>query len=281
MRNGWIRVRKGSPCKICQRDSWCMEHEDGTVAICARISDGGKIIGDKGAGWLHKLTADPNRPKYKAPPKKMKVERIPDWFQLVRQCQQNLPDLSGLSQELGLSSESLARLNVGYFRKCFTFPMRDGNNSFIGIRMRAKTGKFSIPGSKNALFWPLGVFAESDNLLFICEGPSDTAAALDLGFDAIGRASCNTGLSYIKQMIGPYDRQVVIMGDKDEAKTKPDGTVYYPGQEGAVKLANDMKEFVQHVRVIKPPNANDFRAWLQVGATDQMVMCLVNNARFI
>jgi hypothetical protein len=281
MRNGWVRVKKDNLCPVCNSSDWCLVQEDGTAAICSRISQGGKVVGDQGAGWLHKLTADPNWKKPKLPPKKFKPERIPNWFAMVSQCQQNLPDLSELSQELGLSMESLARLNVGFFRKCFTFPMRDGNNSFVGIRMRAKSGKFAIPGSKNALFWPLGVFAESDNILFICEGPTDTAALLDLGFDAIGRASCNTGLSYIKQMIEPYDRQVVIMGDKDEAKYKPDGTAYYPGQEGAVKLAEDLKEFVQHVRVIKPPYWKDCRAWLHAGATAAMVMTLVNNARFI
>jgi hypothetical protein len=256
-----------------------MVQEDGSAAICARISEGGKVVGDQGAGWLHKLTADTTRKKL--PPKPFVPEKIPNWHLMVQQCQNNLSDLTPLSRELGLTVESLGRLNVGFFRNCYTFPMRNGQNKFVGIRMRAKTSKFAIPGSKNALFWPLGVMPESREILFICEGPTDTAALLDLGFDAIGRASCNTGMLYIKQMIENFDRQVVIMSDKDEAKFKPDGTKYYPGQEGAVKLANDLKEFARHARVIKPPNAKDIRAWLHAGATKEKVMCLVDNARFI
>jgi hypothetical protein len=178
--------------------------------------------------------------------------------------------------------ESLARLQVGFFRKCYTFPIRDGNNSFVGIRMRPKRGKkFSITGTKNALYWPLGVFAESNNILFLPEGATDTAAMLDLGFDAIGRPNNRAGSQYVKDIIKGYDRAVVIVSDKDEAKFKPDGTAYYPGQDGAVAFAQDIKEDARHVRVIKPPQAKDMRKWLQAGATAAMVMTLVDNARFI
>jgi len=141
---------------------------DGTAAICARISQGGTVVGEKGAGYLHMLKDDANWKRPKLPPKKFEPEKIPNWFKLVKQCQNNLADLSGLSKELGLSMESLGRLNVGWFRKCYTFPMRDAKGNFIGIRMRGKTGKWAVPGSKNAIFWPLGVCMESQNLLFIC-----------------------------------------------------------------------------------------------------------------
>jgi len=284
--NGWIRIKKSNPppfneCKVCGKPDHCLALEDGSKAICTRISQGGKKVGTQDAGWLHKLLENPNRPKYHKPVEKFKPEKIPNWPKLVKQCQINLPDLSELSKELGLSMESLARLNVGYFRKCFTFPMRNGQNEYVGIRMRAKTKKFAIKGGKNGIFWPIGVFAESREILFICEGPTDTAALLDLGFEAIGRASCNTGKNYIIEMIENKDRAVVIMGDKDEAKYRPDGTVYYPGQEGALQLAQDLKEHVQHIRIIKPPKAKDCRAWVQSGATAKMVMTLVDNARFI
>jgi hypothetical protein len=159
--------------------------------------------------------------------------------------------------------------------------MKNGQNKFVGIRMRAKNKKFAIKGGKNGIFWPLGVLPESREILFICEGPTDTAALLDLGFEAIGRASCNTGKNYIIEMIENMDRIVVIMGDKDEAKTRPDGTEYYPGQEGAIQLAADLKKHVKHIRIIKPPRQKDMRSWLHAGATKAMVMMLVDNARFI
>ena len=284
--NGWVRISKRNhppfnECPICGKPDHCLLQEDGTAAICTRISQGGTKVGTQDAGWLHKLTADPNWKRPNLPPKKFEPEKIPNWFLLVQQCQNNLPDLSGLSKELGVSALSLSRLNVGWFRKCYTFPMRNGQNKFVGIRMRAKKGKFAIEGGKNGIFWPLGVFAESREPLFICEGPTDTAALLDLGFEAIGRASCNTGKNYIIEMIESKDRIVIIMGDKDEAKFKPDGEAYYPGQEGAIQLAADLKEHVRHVRIIKPPKQKDIRAWLHAGATKEKVMCLVDNARFV
>ena len=42
--------------------------------------------------------------------------------------------------------------------------------------------------------------------------------AKDLGFDAIGRASCNTGAGHIKAMVKRFNRQVVIVSDKDGPK---------------------------------------------------------------
>lgn len=258
-----------------------MVQEDMSAAICTSISEGGKKVGTQDAGWLHVLVRDANPRKYKAPPKKFKPERLPNWNMLVRNCQNNLLDLSGLSKELGVTANSLSRLEVGWFRKCYTFPMKDGNNRFIGIRMRAKKGKFAIPGSKNAIFWPLGVLADSKNTLYISEGPTDTAALLDLGFDAIGRASCNTGFAYIKQMIEHHRRAVVIVGDKDEAKKRLDGSLYWPGHEGALILAKDLKPFVRSVKVIKPAWYKDVREWVRNGATRTKIELIVKETAFI
>lgn len=275
-----IRVRKDLLCPVCQKNSWCLVAEDGTAAICARV-ESPKPVGNKGAGWLHRLSDTPIEPRFR--PKRRKVDQTPppDFSKLVPQCEARLKDMSKLCNRLGVSEESLRRLNVGWNGKCYTFPMRDGWHRFVGIRLRSRTGKFAVRGSKNALFWPIGVGANSKNILFICEGPTDTAAMLDLGFDAIGRASCNTGKDYIIQAISDYDRQVVIMADKDEPKKRPDGSINYPGIEGAMKLAEEIKPVVRSVRVIKPPKHKDMRAWLQAGATKAKVMLLVDNARFI
>jgi len=202
---------------------------------------------------------------------------------LSRKYQAALPGLSWLSDNLGVSVFSLQQLEVGYDGRCYTFPMRDGYNKMVGIRLRVRqgNGKFAVKGSKNALFRPLGVKAESDNILFICEGPTDTAALLDLGFDVIGRASCNTGVGYIKTMIGKFNRTVVIMADKDLPKKRPDGSVSYPGIEGALRLAKELKGCTQSIRVVKPPNYKDIREWYRNGATKAVVNGLVDNTRFV
>lgn len=277
-----IRVRKDNPCPICGRSDWCLVAESGSAAICSRIEEGSvRKAGD--AGWLHKLTPD-QRPakRYVAKPKKQAPP--PDFYMLTQRYLMTVTGFDRLSKELGVSVSSLQRLQVGWKAKpiAYAFPMRDGGNRIVGIRLRLPSGKkFAVAGSKNALFWPVGVKADSKNLLFICEGPTDTAALLDLGFDAIGRASCNTGAGYIKTMIGKHNRQVVIVSDKDGPKDKPGGGVFYPGIEGARRLAADIKAVVRSVRVIKPPHNKDIREWYQSGATAAKVMILVDNARFL
>ena len=36
----FVRVNKAHPCPVCGRPDWCLLAEDGSAAICARISDG-------------------------------------------------------------------------------------------------------------------------------------------------------------------------------------------------------------------------------------------------
>jgi len=69
--------------------------------------------------------------------------------------------------------------------------MSNDFGKIIGIRRRLPNGrKISLTSSKTGLFIPADLSPEG--LLLICEGPTDTAAALDLGFAAIGRPNCNS-----------------------------------------------------------------------------------------
>jgi len=272
------RVTKDNPCPICEKPDWCLVSEDGSVAICQRVSEGGKKVGD--AGWLHRLTGNPVQARKYRPRPKEQQQPAPDFFKLVEKYRQSETGLAWLSKDLGVSVASLVQLQVGFDGKGWLFPMRDGYNKIVGIRVRMKNKKFAVKGSKNALFRPVRVKAESDNMLFICEGPTDTAALLDLGFDAIGRASCNTGAEHIKTMTGQFNRTIVIMADTDAPTTLPGGRVCYPGIEGGLRLAKELKGCTQSIRVIKPPNYKDIRLWYRNGATKAMVLALVENSRF-
>ena len=88
-----------------------------------------------------------------------------------------------ISIKLGISANSLKRLRVGWDGKAFTFGMSNDFGKIIGIRRRFPNGsKVSLKGSKTGLFVPTGLSHEGS--LLTCEGPTDTAAALDLSFDA-------------------------------------------------------------------------------------------------
>ena len=276
-----LRVKRDNPCPVCGRPDWCLIAEDGTAAICSRISEGA-VKNLPGAGYLHKLTDDIRKTKYV--PKRQPPAPNVNWENLAAVYHYRFTDPALTSKMYGVSMASLDDLLIGWdtHKQAHTFPMKDGTGNIIGIRLRTLTGKkFSVPGSKNGLFWPTSVKADSTELFFIGEGATDTAALLDMGFPAIGRASCGTGYKYIKTMIEHHNRQVVIVADKDTAKYTPEGKVFYPGYDGGLRLARSIKPFVRSVRMIKPPLKKDIRQWYQDGCTRAAVLALVHNARFI
>ena len=281
-----IKVKKDHPCPVCGRTDGCLYAEDGSAALCSRI-ESAKLCGQPFAGgWLHILTDDYRKAKYVPKRKPPAPGPAVDWYKLESSYRANLmdSDFSGISKLFGVSMAALDELLIGWdpVKKAHTFPLKDGRGNIIGIRLRLLNGKkFRVPGSKNGLFLPKSVKNDSDEYLFICEGPTDTAALLDLGLSSIGRASCGTGYQYIKEMIEHWNRQVVVFADKDEAKFAPDGRKFYPGYDGGLKLARSIKPFVSSVRLIKPPLKKDIRAWYQAGCTKAAVLALVKNAKFI
>ncbi len=281
-----IRVTKNNPCPVCGRGDWCLVAEDGSACICARVSEGAvKRAGD--AGWLHKLTGETKRRIPKRKPEKPKPDV--DFLELTKKSKGRLTlkRLQALSDQLGVSEESLRRLDMGWDGRNYTFPMRSGYDKIIGVRVRGKDKKWSVRGSASGLFWPAGVRVEaSTETLWICEGPTDCAALLDLGFSAIGRPNCSGGTKDIIDLL-TYARKygnvvnVIIMADKDPPKTRPDGSEWFPGQEGAMRLAKTIKLIVASVRVIKPPANKDIRDWYRTGATKEVVLAVAENSRFV
>ena len=177
-----------------------------------------------------------------------------DFASLAEQYVENLTAemLLGLSDELEVSVGSLRRLGVGHNGAGFTFPMRDGDGRIMGLRVRYASGlKAAVKGSRNGLFIPKDLPAEC--VLLICEGLTDTAAALDLGFAAVGRPSCNTGTEMLIRFAG--GRDVAIVGDSDP-----------PGRVGAEGLARALALHCASVRTLYPPDgAKDLRAWKTAG----------------
>ena len=160
------KVTRDNPCPVCGRHDGCLVAEDGTAALCSR-TESDKLCGQPfGGGWLHKLTGDPVPVRRRPKPTKKK-QPVPDFFRLTDEFQEAMFDdtLYELAKDLGVQVVTLKRLQVGrgFFYAQFwqTFPMRDGLNKIIGIRLRSKSHKFGVPGSKNGLFWPVGVKADS------------------------------------------------------------------------------------------------------------------------
>jgi hypothetical protein len=267
------RVSRGRPCPICGHDDWCLVALDGSVAICPRTKEGSQkkcgeagylhILNDRhnghdrhrsGARWRHRVTIghDQGGPAQ-------------DFDQMSTRCQSQLTDdrRQALACSLGLSGRSLQRLRVGWDGRAYTFPMSDDCGRIIGIRRRFPSGsKVSVKGARNGLFIPTDL--GEAGLLLVCEGPTDTAAALDLGFAAIGRPNCNSLVEMTVRAVRGRE-EIVIVADNDAV-----------GRMGAERLASVLTLCCPCVRVVHPPDAvKDLRQWFNADLTCEALRTII------
>lgn len=266
----WFRVNRDRPCPICGKPDWCLVSEDGTAAICPRIDEGSmRRCGE--AGWLHRVTDRTGIPRRQF---KTHIHAIrgpgPD---LARHCKGYRQRLTGdqlqaLSRDLGLSEASLERLGTGFDGQAYTFPMFDHRHQIVGIRRRFPDGrKRAVRGSHQGLFVPSDI-TDAEPLL-VCEGPTDTAAGLDLGFRAVGRPSCQTGMDLLVQFFRGQD--VMVIGDNDG-----------PGRRGAELAACRLALHCPVVKVIiPPPGVKDLRDWLSCGASHESLVQEIESVKAV
>jgi len=249
------RVGKQNPCPICGKSDWCLVAPDKSAAICQRMEDGSvKRCGD--AGYLH-ILIDRHRSHRNRSRRKFIVIRSnnpdKDFAALQQQYNRQITNqqIHDLSQQLGLSTQSLKRLRIGWDSKAYTFPMSNSQGRIIGIRRRFPSGrKVSVIGSKNGLFVPTE--RQGGRPLLIVEGETDLAAALDLAFDAIGRPNCNSKIEMTAKAASGRS-EIIIVGDNDAV-----------GRAGAEKLGDALAIHYPSVKIIYPPDGiKDLRQWLK------------------
>lgn len=89
----------------------------------------------------------------------------------------------------------------------------------------------------------------SEDPVVIVEGMTDAAAAMDLGFVAVGRPSNKAGLQMLKDLV--RNRDVVILGENDEA-----------GREGMVATYQTLEGVASSAKQVLPPeHYKDLRQW--------------------
>ena len=264
----WIRVNHKNKCPICDHDSWCGISEDGSTAICMRVKSG---QGTKNAGWLHVLKERSRefRRIVRSPLLPEKQDPKPDFNSMIAgwQIETEPEKFTEFAGSLSVSVTSLNALGACYSRRfgAWAFPMKDGKNNIIGIRLRYPDGrKLAVRGSQAGLFY--GYFDFADYIL-VCEGPTDTAAAITAGFCAVGRPSCRGREEYVRELLCSYPHaKAAIVADND-----------IPGIEGARKLAKELK---RPVRIIIPP-AKDIREWVKSGAGRCEIISACENAKIL
>ena len=183
------------------------------------------------------------------------------WKELSEKSRSNISDSSvlKLAEDLAVSPESLYALNIGFAEHAYTFPMRNGDGEIVGIRKRPYRDPHSkrcIGGGNQGLFIPEGVTRA--NVDMICEGESDTAAAVTLGFAAIGRpGSTACQGEAVRFLSHKLNACTCIVADSNET-----------GTTGAGLQAAALVEAGIPCRLLCVPDPHeDLRDWLKSGLT--------------
>ncbi len=200
-----------------------------------------------------------------------------DWVSICADIQEGLvgTEVGTLHLQLDVSETSLARLECGWSDKhnAYSFPMRDGLGTIVGVSLRGKTGtKWAIPGSKLGLFIPYNLTTEGP--IFMPEGASDTAALLDLGLNAVGRPQAmirGERLEQVRELMNTplcKGRPLVVVADNDSHDI---------GWQGAHQLALAMRRHVSNVKVIEPHGCKDVREWIRNGVRAGTLLTILAN----
>jgi len=266
-------VSGSAPCPICHRTGWCMVTNDGCVCLCHREpSQWPNKIGD---GWFHRLRervgGDVPTSTGRGNARPAEPVDIAAYFEKLPQGEIQDRMCRALEPRLGLPAEILRLLDWRWDRAAhgIAIPMRDPWGLVTGIRYRSfeSGAKWAKSGSKDGLFFDPDFIPYEPDLLLVCEGPTDTAAAMACGFWTVGRSSCGTGRDLIREfMKSRRVKRLVIVADDDKPKTRPGGGTWRPGLDGAVRLGEQLK--VSYGIALPPIGFKDLREWYGSGTLD-------------
>lgn len=252
-------------CPVCGKHDWCGVLEDGTVAICMRVASERQA---RNGGWVHHLLDTVGAVRVQEVVRAERPVNVRDWNRLLRGFARGSDNSFDLALHLQLRESSLQRLGCVWAKpfRAWAFPMRNADREVTGVRLRNLNGrKWAIRGSREGLFIPAG-WEPNGTMVLICEGPTDTAAALDLGFQAVGRPSCVGGTALLEKLIRGVP--VVVVADRDG-----------PGVEGAERLGASLLRGASSVKLLRPPPwVKDLRDWKALGLSPAALRAIIDNA---
>lgn len=259
----------GALCPICGKPDWCLRSQ--TTAVCARVqlcelpsctwcrSGHPRRYGD--GGYLHRLAPE-QRGQRRFRATHVRIPDVDGFASLHQQCLQDIQSgqVHWLAQHLGVSEDSLRRLQVGWLEpQGFTFPVHSPERtSIVGLSVRPICGsKRAVPGSAcgSGLYIPTDL--DASRAVFCPEGASDVAALLTLDLQAIGRVSVGTSVNMVRRAVVHHQfAYVVTVADVDSSGI---------GQAAAAQLSLYLRHFTNSYLLIPP--CKDIRSWLLQGAT--------------
>lgn len=188
------------------------------------------------------------------------VQTISNFDYVVSEYEKALDKNPDVLKPLNISREVAKRLSIGWDGASLNFPMRNAEGKIVGIRRRFPDGrKSSVRGGREGVFLPHG--NDPKGVLFIMEGATDTACAVSLGLDAVGRPSCQGGGQILAELV--VGKHVCIIPDSDNA-----------GMMGAESLGILLVPYCASMTVMYPKfQAKDFRDWVErAGLTKGIVL---------
>lgn len=167
-----------------------------------------------------------------------------------------------------VSDNTLYRMRIGWTGEAHSFPTFDAKKEMVGIqRIFPDNNKKMINGSRVGIIIPLYTNfryavckGQLSNYFVITEGISDTAMAVELGWNVIGRLSCNSCEDIITNLLvvnSKKDVTIIIVPDSDK-----------PGTEGAIKLATRLIKILKYVRILEPCEGKDLRDFVELKGKD-------------
>lgn len=262
--NGWINVHDAKVlCPVCGKNDWCLVHVEGKKVICPRTKSNMKMAK---SGWLHKVFDNGLLTKT-IKEQKHQSNLCVNWVRLARQYHRrgshHIPKMALLGMDLQIRYDRLQSIwRVGWDGEAYTIPCYNGQFQMTGIMRRFPDGKkIWVSRSRNGLFLPK--LKSWIGNLFICEGWTDAACLVQLGFRAIGRANCQTGEKGIKDLLRcrPDIQQVTVIADNDDM-----------GKRGAKDLLGSLGHRIPTAMLTVPKQHKDMRQWCQGGATREQVI---------
>jgi 5S rRNA maturation endonuclease (ribonuclease M5) len=128
-----------------------------------------------------------------------------------------------LAEAVGVSVETIRKFGIGWRDYRFLIPMYD-ESGICGISTRehltfkgeTRCNKRCVKGSKHGTFQPKMDYSKYKQL-FICEGWSDTATLIELGFAAVGRFNAGHLERAFGYLCAWGKENLYIITDNDEA----------------------------------------------------------------
>lgn len=298
----WSRVTRHAPCPVCGSPSYCTFNPYAGIAKCMKVEEGSfaQKMSDLGPQFFHRLEEALQQKQYK----KVKWKDVPRinntqmrrWLRVWHERAKLDKLHDQRAKELGLSAESMRVLGVGWANqseillhktRCvhkgyWTVPLYNENLNSVGVALQPPadaTGderdltKKMISGSKPGMY--ATKTTRCGGTLLICEGFSDTATAITMGYHAIGRLS-NTGthnviIAYVEQHLP--DTVIVIPDNDPECKPRARELT----EMGALNMLDAVRKLKIECVIMKPTTAKDLRQWYLNGGTRNALDKAINN----